>query len=589
MLKRMNIQTEWDLTLLYKNEKDPRIEADLKTIEKLCTDFERKYKKADFTATPEKLARAFADEEKLQRELNKSKPWWYFALRSRLNSSDSIAEGFSTKYSERLTKAVNKITFFSLKIAKIPKKEQKKFLALPSLASRRYELERIFKHAKFDLPEGEEQVIDLLSQTSYRMWVDGQEKLLEEQMVEYGGEKIPFTKASSMFSDLPKKERRELYAKMGETVKSISHFAEAEMNAVYNYKKVLDERRGYEKPYSATVLGDETDEKTVEALVATVTKYFTISKRFYRLHAKLLKEKKLTYADRAAKIGEVKKKFDFDTSVKIVRETFAKIDPKYAQLFDTFLANGQIDVSPRKGKSGGAFCWGMGELPVYVLLNHVGDINSVETLAHEMGHAIHGELSKSQPPQYMGHSTAVAEVASTFFEQAVGEELERYLEKDEQIILLHNKIRGDVQTIFRQVACFNFELELHKQIREKGQVPKEDIAKLMSKHMRAYLGDTVDVTEDDGYFFVQWSHIRRFFYVYSYAYGQLISRALFEHWKRDTSYAKNIEEFLCAGSSMSPENIFKKAGIDTSDPKFFEMGLKSIEKDIARLEKLTKN
>jgi oligoendopeptidase F len=181
---------------------------------------------------------------------------------------------------------------------------------------------------------------------------------------------------------------------------------------------------------------------------------------------------------------------------------------------------------------------------------------------------------------------SVAEVASTFFEQVVSSELENHLSKKEQIIFLHNKIKGDVQTIFRQIACFNFELELHQKIREKGQLAKKDIAILMNKHMKAYLGDAVDLKEDDGYFFVQWSHIRNFFYVYSYAYGQIISRALFENWKKDKSYAKRIEQFLSSGSSMSPEDIFKKIGIDTSSKTFFETGLKSVENDIKRLEKL---
>ena len=106
--------------------------------------------------------------------------------------------------------------------------------------------------------------------------------------------------------------------------------------------------------------------------------------------------------------------------------------------------------------------------------------------------------------------------------------------------------------------------------------------------MKSYLGDAVEVTDDDGYFFVNWSHIRRFFYVYSYAYGQIISKALFANWKKDPAYSKKIEQFLKAGRSMSPEDIFKSIGIDISKPEFFEAGLKSIEEDIKKLEKLTK-
>ena len=93
---------------------------------------------------------------------------------------------------------------------------------------------------------------------------------------------------------------------------------------------------------------------------------------------------------------------------------------------------------------------------------------------------------------------------------------------------------------------------------------------------------------DDGYQFINSSQIRRFFYVYSYAYGQLISKALYKKYQEDPAYLKKIEQFLKAGESMSPEDIWKSIGIDTTKPEFFIDGLKSIEDDIKRLEKLIK-
>src|SRR3989338_6636530 len=94
-----------------------------------------------------------------------------------------------------------------------------------------------------------------------------------------------------------------------------------------------------------------------------------------------------------------------------------------------------------------------------------------------------------------------------------------------KMVALHNKIQDDIQTIFRQIACFNFELEIHKTIRKKGNMSKEELSACMNKHMKNYIGH-VELTEKGGYFFVDWSHIRRFFYVYSYAFGQLASKAL---------------------------------------------------------------
>jgi oligoendopeptidase F len=584
----MTQQTTWNLGLLYKNDKDPQIEKDMLAIENACIRFEKKYKNKDFTTSPEKLKNALEDREQLSREMNGRKPWWYFTLKTDQNSDDEKSSALATKLDQRLTAATNRTTFFSLNIAKIPKRSKKEYLKHKALLPYRYSLSRTFDTAKYNLSEGEEQLADLLSQTSYDMWVDGRDKLLNQQVVEYKGEKIPLVKAVMSLSDKPKKDRRELTKLINEKFKDVSHFAEAELNAIYNYKKVMDERRGFAAPYSGSVLHNEQADTTVLNLTALITKNFKISHRFYKLHAKLLKEEVIRHEDRQTKIGEVQKKFTFEEACEIVRATFAKIDQKYADMFDKFLKEGRFDVYPKKGKKGGAYSWGMGELPTFVLLNHTDDIGSVETLAHEMGHAIHTELSRTQPQRYRGYSTAAAEVASTFFEQAVTEELSNYLSEKERVILLHNKILGDISTVFRQVACFNFELELHQRIRKEGQISKGDIADLMAKHLRSYLGSAVDVSHDDGYFYVYWSHIRRFFYVYTYAYGQLVSRAMFESWKKDHNFEKNVERFLSSGRSMSPDDIFKSIGIKTTEPSFFEVGLKGIEEDIKKLEKLSK-
>ena len=584
----MKIQTSWNLSLLYKSDQDPQIEKDLKTIETLCAFFEKKYKGKQFTKTPLVLFKILKESEKLSEIIDSCAPSRYFHFKTDLDSNDSKSLAISTKYGQRLTEAGNKIKFLGLEIAKIPANKQKNFLNYPALKPYHYLLTQIFINAKYNLSEGEEQLEDLLGQPGYGMWVDTQEKLLNQQVIRHKGRNIPVAEAVASVSDMPKKDRREVHDKINAVLKSVSHMAEGELNAIYNFKKIMDKRRGYKKPYSATILGYENDEGAIENFVSLVSKYFKISHRFYKLQANLFGEKKIKLADRSAKIGEIKTKFDFLKSVDTLRSALGNFNQEYLDIFNKFLKNGQIDVYPKKGKTGGAYCSGHGQLSTFILLNHVDTLRSFETLAHEMGHAIHTELSKSQPSRYRDYTIATAEVASTLFEQVVSEEIEKLLTKKEQIILLHNKILGDISTIFRQVACFNFELELHENIRRDGQVSKENIAKLMSKHLKSYLGEAVEVTDDDGYFYVYWSHIRRFFYVYTYAYGKIISRALYEKWKQDHSYAKKIEQFLRAGGSMSPEDIFKMIGIDTSKPAFFETGLKSVDKDIAKLERLSK-
>jgi oligoendopeptidase F len=205
-----------------------------------------------------------------------------------------------------------------------------------------------------------------------------------------------------------------------------------------------------------------------------------------------------------------------------------------------------------------------------------------------MGHAIHAERSKSQRPLYQGHPISTAETASTFFETAALKRVIEMLPEEERVVALHDAVQDEVSTVFRQIACFRFERALHERVRAEGYVAKEKIADLMNEHVGAYLGKAVSLEHEDGYFFAHWGHIRRFFYVYTYAYGQLISRALHAALEKDPSFIKKVDGFLSAGESLSPKDIFKKCGLDTTNPAIFRTGLSAIEKDVAELERLTK-
>ncbi len=581
--------TTWNLKQFYSSPKDPKIERDVQAIEKLYADFEKKYKNNKKYLTDEKeLLRALNDWDKLIGAACSWRPIMYLQYCKSLDSSDPVVESLDNKLTQRLTQSANKIIFFNLNLSKIDEAAQKKFLKSGMLKEFHYYLDTQFKEGKHTLSEAEEKILNLKSLPAQQMWVDGQEKLLAKQTVSYGGKNIPIPEAMGMLSELPTSKRRKLYNDVMLVLKGISHFAESELNAVYTDKKIEDELRGHAEPYSGTILRYQNDTKTVLGLIDTVTRNFKISHKFYKLKAKMMKLPHLECVDKSASIGKTIKKIPFDQATQITHKAFQKLDPKYADMFQRFLKNGQIDAFPKKGKRGGAFCSGSIGNPTMVFLNHTDNINSVMTLGHEMGHAFHFEASKAQRPIYQDFTISVAEVVSTLFENFVFEELLQDMTEKEKVIALHDKIIGSISTVFRQIAAFNWELELHRTVREKGAISKEEIAKLHNKHMSSYLGPAFKMKEDDGYTFVQWPHLRYNFYVYSYAYGELISMALYRKYKRDTSFLKQIEDFLVAGSSKSPEQIFRDIGIDTSDPNFWIEGLTQIEDDIKQLEKLTK-
>jgi len=148
------------------------------------------------------------------------------------------------------------------------------------------------------------------------------------------------------------------------------------------------------------------------------------------------------------------------------------------------------------------------------------------------------------------------------------------------------KLNDDVTTIFRQVACYRFEQALHTSFREKGYLSKDDIGSLFIQNMSAYMGPAVQQSSGSNNWWVYWSHIREFFYVYSYASGLLISKALQHKVKDNPGFIEHVKEFLSAGTSASPRMIFKNMGIDIADNKFWDDGLKEIENLLNETEAL---
>ncbi len=581
-------RTEWNLGLMYESTDDPQIEVDMLKLEKLYTDFATKYKNQDFTKDEQSLYDALKDYEALTDAASSWKPILYFYLAKDIESGNSLLSARFTVLEDRAVKSANKIVFFPIIISKISDENKKKYLASEVLKPFRYFLKTQFRISEHMLSEPEEKILALKAKTSNSMWVDGFQKVLQSKTLKYKNRIIPVTEAVNLLSDVTKKDRHYLWQEIIKICKSTSEFAEHEINAIILDKKVNDELRHLEKPYSSTIIDYQNDEKVVLEMISTITQNFNISKKFYSLKAKILGGKDLRYEDRLSSIGKTEVKIPFEKGVEMVKAAFSKVDKKYADYLDSYLRNGQIDVYPRKGKIGGGYCLSSHVSPTFVLLNHTNSLDSVSTLAHEMGHAFHSELSEVQSPLYRSYTISVAEVASTFFESIFFDDVLESLPEHERVVALHDRIDGDVSTVFRQTALINLEMELHDTIRKEGFVPAEKIGKIMAKHMNAYIGDAFPIGKDDGYGFVFWAHIRYFFYSYSYAFGQLISKALYARYKKDKSYLKQIEAFLSAGGSKSPEDIFADIGIDVRDPQFFVDGLKQIEADIARLESLVK-
>ncbi|MBI2452032.1 hypothetical protein HYV50_03055 [Candidatus Pacearchaeota archaeon] len=301
-----------------------------------------------------------------------------------------------------------------------------------------------------------------------------------------------------------------------------------------------------------------------------------------------MKLKKLEYHERNVPYGKIDKKHSYEESVHLVYKVFQNLDHVFGKIFKNFVESGKIDVFPKKGKRSGAFCSdNLIFQPTYLMLNHTDKLNDILTIAHEAGHGINSELMKQkQNALNFGTVLSTAEVASTFMEDFVLQEIMKTADEELKLSLMVEKLNNDIATIFRQIACYNFEKELHYHFRERGYLPKKEIGKIFQKNMSAYMGDHVEQSPGSENWWIYWNHIRNFFYVYSYASGLLISKAMQKKVKENPRFIGKVKEFLSAGLSDSPKNIFLALGIDITKKEFWNSGTEEISSLLKETENL---
>jgi oligoendopeptidase F len=588
----------WNLTDLFASDTDPEITKRRDLVSKKTAAFVKKWRsRTDYLEDPAVLAQALDEYEAWSRDYGYggAEPY-YFSLRFQQDQTDKTVMARYRQADDFRRDLTNTIRFFELNIAKIPVANQKRFLKHPDLQHYRHFLERAFAEAKYLLSEREETIMSMKSSTSYGNWVDMLESFLakeEREIPDEHGKKVmrDFSTILNTMKHPKKAVRDAAAAAFNDILAKHAEVAEHEINSVLNHKKTDDTIRKIPRPDITRHLSDDMDTEVVDAIVESVSSRFDIPKRYYKLKAKLLGLPKLQYHERNVEYGHLDtQKYPWEQSVELIRRVFGDLDGDFLRIFDDFLMKGRFDVFPKKGKGGGAFCAHyLITQPTYILLNHTDLLQDVLTIAHEVGHGINNELIRErQHALYFGTPTSTAEVASTFMEDFVTAEVLKEADDELKLALMVMKIDQDVSTVFRQIACYRFETDLHTGVREKGYLSLEEIGELFRRNMAAYMGPAVEQSPGSQNWWVYWSHIRNYFYVYSYASGLLISKNLQAQVRKDRTNVAKVKEFLAAGYSASPRDIFLDLGIDIADRAFWDDSLAALDRDLKELERFAK-
>jgi oligoendopeptidase F len=584
------MQTEWKLeNYFYKSITDKKIKQDLEIFEKKSEKFIKKYKGQIALLEPKKFFIFLEEMDSVSMEAEKV--MIYLGLISSLNTQDQKIQKESARVEKIFSESAEKFLFID--------KEYKQIGSDILLKRSQEELFKPFKNylvdvsntLKYSLDESQEKVcIKLGAASSTNLF----EELTSSFFFSIRNQKLLEEQVRTLREDQNREKRLEAFKSLSEVyLTKQNQIVLGNLYSLVCKENIADiELRKYNSVMSPRNVSEELSDETVNFLLKKVADNYSLYHSFLKKKAKFLKLKQLRTHDIFAPFPSKtkEKKFTFEEGWKLYKDTVEKVDPKLAVFSDEMLESGRISVYPKAGKTSGAYAQYTKNIPEFVLLNWSNSTSDVSILAHELGHAFHGSLSKIQSGLVYDTPLTLAETASIFNETLMFETLlQKITDKEEQKRLIYNRLDDIFGTIFRQIAYIRFEKRCHESFQKNEPLTFEDYNKFWLEEMRKLYGDAVKL--DDDLIKHNWSCISHIyqspFYCYTYAFGNIISLNIYQAYKTaldKEEFIKKYHQFLAAGGSDTPENLLNDIFGIKFDANFYKLAFTNIKNLLDKLD-----
>ncbi len=582
-------QTRWSLDALFPAPDAPELDQAFKQIDLQISEFEALRPKL----SPDISADSFKDFlSRIERIQNlASRIYVYAGLLFYEDTQNQTAQTLRSRVEQFVADMTNRMLFFDLWWKGLEDDQADRLLA--EAGDLQYWLEAMRHFRPHTLSEPEEKIINIKNVTgqnalqmlynsitnryTYKLTVEGKEKELTR------GELMVYVRTAD--PDLRAGAYRELYRVYGADAPILGQVYQALVRDWRNEQITL---RNYASPIAARNLINDLPDSVVDTLLDVSKNNAGIFQRFFRLKARWLGMDRLRRYDIYAPVDKSSKEYPFEQGVRLVLDSFQSFDPLIAGLAGRVFEENHLDSEIRKGKRSGAFCWGaVPELTPWVLLNYQGRAEDVSTMAHELGHAIHSMLASGHSILTWHSNLPLAETASTFGEMLLVDSLLAE-EQDERVRrdLIFKQMDDAYATILRQVFFALFEREAHEMIHAGASV--DDLAEAYMRNLSDQFGDAVELSDEFRWEWVSIPHIYDVpFYVYAYAFGQLLVLSLYKQYKSEgESFKPRYLKILSTGGSKAPIALLNEAGIDVSQPAFWQGGFDVLEGLVSQLEAL---
>ena len=585
MKKRENIDEKykWDLSGYFDNK---QWDKELSQLTKEVDKFSKYNGKLIDKPT---ILQCLKDEDDFGKKLEKL--YVYAALRRDENLANNDAQVMCNKVMSLNSRVGMATSFIVAQLNKLDEKILDDIINDNSFSDYKRYFEQLKKSKAHILTEEQEKILSGMSIFSGEFKANNSSfanaDLVFDNIVDSNGKIYPLDESNAaIYTSSPDRVlRQNAFKTLNGTYGKYNNFLSNNYLASVKKDCFVAQCRHFDSALDKALFDNEIDTKVYKTLVKNVNANIPIVYKYFSKKAKILNIKKFANYDVYAPIGNNNSKFTYNKAISVIKKALAPMGDEYLALIDKAVNDRWIDVYPNVNKRSGAYSWGAYGCNPVVLTNFIGDYNSVTTLIHELGHAMHTYYSnKNNHYRNADYSIFCAEVASTVNEIF----LARYLidnEKDLQTkrYYINQLIKNFQATIYRQTMFAEFEDWVHKMIESNKDISSVILNQQYMTLVEKYFGNSTVIKEMQ----YEWSRIPHFYtayYVYQYATGLISATAIVDNiLSHKPNAVENYKTFLKGGSSMPPVELLKIAGADLTKQSTYDKAFDFLNKLIEEL------
>ena len=591
---RSMIETKdkWDLSLIYKTEKD--FENELEITKNLILEYRKKYENHTMD-NANIFYNSIIDSLEISRKLDKL--YVYASMKSDEDVSNNDNQELKNKVINLYDLATANMFFVDTELLKEDYAKIEKFYQdEPKLLEHEVNIKDTFRYKKHTLSDIEEKLLSNISKAfgndeqTYGYLTDsdmtfGTIKNEDNKEVE-----LTDTNYSIYIKSKDRRVRKEAFDALYNHYKQFKNTIRSTFDGSIKQSVSIAKLRKYNSAFEASLFKDEISIDVYNTLVNTIHENLNIFHKYYDLKKKVLNLDEFHLYDVYVEmVKDYDKKYSFDEAKQIVINALSVLGNDYIETFKKAFDEKWIDIYPNKNKRGGAYSGGSYDTKPYILLNYQGTLNDVSTLAHEGGHSMHSYYTRTnQPIQYGDYPIFVAEVASTVNEILLAKYmLKNSTSKEEKLVILNQLLELFKGTIYRQVMFSEFEKYAYDLVENDDVITSDKLCDKYYQLNKLYFGDNVVVDDLIRYEWEKVPHFYYNFYVYKYATGISAACKIVDGILNNEKDAlDNYLNMLKSGSRQNPLDTLKIAGVDMTDKEVYESAIKMFDETIEEFKTL---